>query len=563
MVEESWKILAQEACDVRDASLKLIEKYFPSPENSRHLDKLPDPLPKNCFPLKKEYLAPQDYEIVEKDPIELLAQLKAGKVSSIDVAGAYLRAAVLAHRLFNTVTEFLPELAYEQAIRLDKIISEGKVPPGPLHGLPVSTKDMINFAGRTSNYALAGLVQNQTPNDSILVTILQEAGAVFYERTTQPQFLMALECESNVYGRTVNPYNSTLGPGGSSGGEGAVVGFHAAPVGLGSDIGGSIRVPAGFCGVYGFKPTVGRLPIRDNYSPMAGSESISATTGPIGRTLEITQLVVRTILEAKPWRIRPELSAQVFDENPLAEVHERGKLVVGVLCDDGVVEPQPPVRRALEDAIAKLKSSGKVAGIEIEVVNFNPLESEMTSHSAIVETLTPLYFEDGGKTDLSHTTRVGEPLLPMTQAIFEHAPLKQLTILELWALNRRKTQFRTAYSDLWRKSNIDVLLMPLHPGSAQPHYTTFSINYSAVWNFLDYPAISFPYTSVDPFEDSVEKNQAYISANPRNLIDGLYRTRYTPDLYTDAPVALQLIAHRNEDEKLLESLLILEQIFKN
>jgi Asp-tRNA(Asn)/Glu-tRNA(Gln) amidotransferase A subunit family amidase len=562
MAQENWQSLAQEARDRRDASLNSIEEYFPLPSDSRHLAELPDPLPRNIFPLKKEYLAPSDYNIIETDPIELLVQLKSGKLSAVSVVGAYLRAAVLAHRLLNTVTEFLPELAYEQATRLDAQIAAGDVFLGPLHGLPVSAKDVISFAGRTSNYALAGLVRNSTPKDSAIVTILRDAGAVFYERTTQPQFLMALECESNVYGRTVNPYNSTLVPGGSSGGEGAAVGFHAAPVGIGSDIGGSIRVPAGFCGVYGFKPTVGRLPSKDNFNPMGGAESIKATTGPIGRTLEITQLVTRVILEAKPWRLRPELSAQPFDTDPLAETRELGKLIVGVLRDDGLVEPQPPVRRALEEAIAKLTSAGKIAGLEIKVVDFNPLESETTNHTKIVEILSALYFEDGGETDLSHTTRVGEPLLPMSKAVFEQSALKKLTIEELWALNRQKTDFHTAYNDFWRASGIDVLLAPLHPGSAQPHYSTFSINYSAVWNFLDYPAISFPFTKVDPFKDSVEKNQNYVNTTPRNIFDSFYRTRYTPDLYTDAPVALQLIARRNEDEKLLESLKILEKIFK-
>lgn len=118
-------------------------------------------------------------------------------------------------------------------------------------------------------------------DDSILVRLLLKAGAVFYMKTSVPQSLMCCETLNNIIGRTVNPYNKNWSCGGSSGGEGANIAFRGGVIGVGTDIGGSIRVPAAFNFLYGLRPSHGRLPYGKMANSMEGQETVHSVCGPI------------------------------------------------------------------------------------------------------------------------------------------------------------------------------------------------------------------------------------------------------------------------------------------
>lgn len=549
-----WQVNADKFAAYRDASMAEVEKYFPTAEGfvSRHLDPLPDPLPLNVTGLPKEYLNPFDYNIIETDPIELLKEIAARKYTAMQVAAAYMRASVLGQRVLNCVTEFLPEMAYEQAQYLDKYIEENGQPVGPLHGLPVSLKDHIALKGHRSTYLSTALLENRTSHTSAIATILKGAGAVFYQRTAQPQFMMHIEGTSMLHGTTKNPFNTSLTSGGSSSGEGASLGFHSSCVGFGTDIGGSIRGPASMQGVYGFKPTVGRLPFMDLFAPIGGCEAIQATLGPLGRTLAIAEMVVKTVIGAKPWKLRRELSATPWQTEVVAKDLEK-KLRVGVLASDGIVTPQPPVARAVREVEAKLKAAGTVDGVEIEVVPFIPFK-----HEDAWRIISSLWFEDGGKGFLELLDKTGEPLMELSKFIMTENPhVKELSIQQLWALNCEKYAYRDAYNQHWSDSGIEVLVAPIIPGPPQPHGTSNYLCYSSQWNLLDYPAITFPVTTVDQ-----QKDVPYKDYKPLNAKDEDFYKRYQPEVYKGAPVSLQLVAPRNEDELLIEGLKIVEKVLR-
>lgn len=548
-----WQINAAKACAYRDATMAEVEKYFPLPEGfvSKHLDPFPDPMPLNVTGFPKLYLNPFDYNIIETDPVVLLKEIAEKKYTAVQVAAAYMRAAVLGQRAINHVTEFLPKMAYEQAVYLDKYLEEHGKTVGPFHGLPVSLKDHIALEGHPNNFALTALVDGVLDYTSTIALILKDAGAVYYQRTTQPQFLMHLECSSNVYGTTANPFNTSLTCGGSSGGEGASLGFHASCIGIGTDIGGSIRAPASMQGVYGFRPTVGRLPIGDLFVVGRGNEAIKGTIGPMGRTLEICELLVKTVIDGKPWKALRELTNK--DWEPEKALKDVKKLRIGVLSTDGVVTPQPPVRRAIAEVSDKLRSAGSVNGVEIEVVPFQPL-----NHDEAWTIISSLYFEDGGDFKLSHLAKTDEPVLELTKFIMTENPnVRHLTIKELHALNAQKHRYIRAYNQHWANSKIDVLLCPTGPGAAQPHFTTKYWGYTSQWNLVDYPGITFPWTFVDP-----EKDVSDSYYKPLNFTDESYYKRYSPEVYKDAPIALQLVAPRSEDELLIESLKLVEKAIR-
>lgn len=239
---QAWEEKAQPARTKRDRSLAQVEPP---------LQNLPDHLPQNSQSLPKTVLTPKELEITEGYTVtKLLAKLRSRELSSEEVTRAFLRRAALAQFATNCLTDLLWEDAIARAQYLDSLPQ----PLGPLHGLPISTKEHHGTKSKNGTANASYVAWVGKPQGSILLyDTLWDAGCVFYARTTQPQTIMHLETESNIYGRTVNPYNRNLTPGGSSGGEGALIAFRGSLLGVGGDIGGSIRCPAAHSGIYGFK----------------------------------------------------------------------------------------------------------------------------------------------------------------------------------------------------------------------------------------------------------------------------------------------------------------------
>lgn len=143
---------------------------------------------------------------------------------------------------------------------MDDILDAGGQPVGALHGIPVALKDSYSLKNHPTTWGYIIDKDNLQVRDSAVVSLLRSAGAVFFCRTAMPQTGMVLETVSNLWGRTVNPFNRLLGAGGSSGGDAALVAMKGSPIAPSSDIGGSIRVPAAFNGLYGIRPTAQRIP---------------------------------------------------------------------------------------------------------------------------------------------------------------------------------------------------------------------------------------------------------------------------------------------------------------
>ncbi len=155
-------------------------------------------------------------------------------------------------------------------------------------------------------------------------------------------------------GRTLNPYNTDLVSGGSSGGEGALNACRGAPVGIATDIGGSIRGPAAFNGLYGIRPTSCRVSYLGNgFTNFTGQAAILSTIGPVGRSLRDIDLIMSVWNDFQPWLYDPVVVAKQW-----APVAVPAKATIGVMYWDEVVMPHPPVQRALRETVAKLTTAG-------------------------------------------------------------------------------------------------------------------------------------------------------------------------------------------------------------
>jgi amidase len=345
------------------------------------------------------------------------------------------------------------------------------------------------------------------------VQILERAGAVAHARTTEPQSMMHLECASNLYGETVNPYNTGLSSGGSSGGEGALIAQRGSLLGVGSDVGGSIRVPAAACGIYGLKPTGFRVPTTGWSSTPPGADPIPTVLGPMSSSLSGIDLFMRVVLAAEPWKQEPALVPLPWRDADTRPNSNR-PLRLGVMWHDGVVLPHPPITRALREFTERVSSVPHV-----EVTNFSPYK-----HDEAWAIVSSLYYTDGGEADLSAMAESGEPRLPLTEWMIKHNPaVKSLDRAELEYWLEEREEFRLEYAKEWGKTGIwnedegvwegtvDALICPVAPGVATRPGTAKYWSYTAVWNLLDYPAMAFPVGVVDQKADAKAKRMRFMS----------------------------------------------------
>lgn len=518
-----WQEVASEAQDYRNSTINALSPAAP---------KIPTILPKNVFSIPAGLLSSQIRQLTDLPPETLLPLLQTGQVSAVDVTTAYLQRAAIAQGLVNCLTELLATRALNRAKELDAFFQQHKRPIGPLHGLPISVKEHLGFEGLRCTTGYVSHWGNIAKEDSHLVTILQRAGAVFHCRTTIPQTMMHLETDSNLYGVTNNPYNSKLSSGGSSGGEGALLALHGSCLGIGSDVGGSIRSPAANCGVYGLKPTAFRVPTDGWGYIMAGADTVESVLGPMSTSLSGLQLFMKTVLSASPWLTEPALLPIPWRDY---NIPTDRPLRIGVLWDDQIVRPHPPITRALKEVSSRLQQTG------IEVVDFKPY-----LHEEAWAIIASLYFTDGGEADGQAINNSGEPWRPLSEWIITQNPcVKKLDVGELTYWLEERETYRKEYALHWNELGVDAVLCPVGPGVAPKHNTARYWSYTSQWNLLDYPSVAFPVTKVDKNVDVLGNEKIFSDHDSYN------RGLWDADEFHGLPVGLQLVGRRFDDEKIL------------
>ena len=202
--------------------------------------------------------------LVEKrlfSAVEAAEKIRLGEMTSFELTQQCIDRIKEVDPEVNAVVIPLFEQALEAARRMDELAAEDKY-LGPLHGVPISVKECFFVADTDSCLGVEGLTNRPSEEDGRMVQRLKEAGAVVLGKTNIPQMMLWHECVNPVYGRTVNPWNTERTPGGSSGGEAAILAAGGSYLGLGNDLGGSLRVPAHFTGIFSLKPTNGLITRR-------------------------------------------------------------------------------------------------------------------------------------------------------------------------------------------------------------------------------------------------------------------------------------------------------------
>lgn len=317
----------------------------------------------------------------------------------------------LKHPQTNCLLEVSFDAAIRQAEELDEYQAKHGETVGLLHGVPVSLKDQFHVKGLETSMGYVGWLGTfqgkkgtglEKVYESEMVKELRNCGAVLFCKTSVPHTLMSGETINNIVGYCWNPRNRNLSAGGSSGGEGALIGARGSPLGFGTDIGGSIRIPASANGLYGIRPSHGRLPYEGMANSMDGQNTVLSVVGPLATSLQSLQLAVRAILGQSPWLHDPLVHEIPWrDEQVQSTKESAGKksLSFGILRHDGIATPHPPLKRALDMAAKALESAG------YQVIEWQP-----PSHQRLTDVAMRSWIYDGGKDVREAFALSGEPM---------------------------------------------------------------------------------------------------------------------------------------------------------
>jgi amidase len=287
-------------------------------------------------------------DVVLQPAARQLKLLRAGEISIPELAEAHIAQIERLNPLLNAFADFDPERVRAQARHLSAL----KDRSGPLHGLPVTVKSSIATAGYKCEIGSL-LHRGDVPReDAVVVARLRAAGALILGTTNCPEFLMAYETDNLLHGRTSNPWDLDCTPGGSSGGESAAIAAGMSALGLGSDSGGSVRVPAHFTGICSLKPTPGRIPGAGHLPSCIGPFSVLGAIGPMARTIDDTVLAFRTLGGQDP---NDPVSPPVDLRDP--NLNELRANTIGFFEDDDLIPVTAETRAAVQAAAQALREA--------------------------------------------------------------------------------------------------------------------------------------------------------------------------------------------------------------
>ena len=282
---------------------------------------------------------------------ELARRIRQREVSSAEVVEAHLRRIDAVNPRLNAVVT-LAEDAHERAREADAALTAGKL-WGPLHGVPMTIKDSFNTAGVRSTWATTGRRDFIPDADATVVARMKAAGAILLGKTNTSEFTLSFFANNRIFGPTRNPYDAARMSGGSSGGAAAIVAAGGSPIDLGTDTGGSVRLPSHFCGVAGIRPTSGRVPRTGHAIPFGGLADSLTQVGPLARRVEDLALTLSVI--AGPDAIDPYITPM-----PLGDYREvdLAELRVAYFTDNGVATPTPQTIACVERAAGAFTAAG-------------------------------------------------------------------------------------------------------------------------------------------------------------------------------------------------------------
>ncbi|KAL3982726.1 Amidase family protein [Acanthocheilonema viteae] len=496
---------------------------------------------------------------------QLIQYLQLGRCTAKEVLRTYQERAINAHRKTNCIVTFITE-SEKWAEELDKKAENKNYQKPPLFGIPISVKENIKVKGYAQTKGFIHNVKNIADEDSMLVQQIKELGAIPFVLTNVPQSLLSFSCVNPIYGTTTNPYKSTRTCGGSSGGEAALISLGGSIIGIGSDVGGSIRYPCHFCGIAGLKSSHLRFSYQGILPSIPGHPLIDVSCGPMA--MHATELVtfLRIIWSGK-WISRHDpYTVQIdWDEKQFSR---KEPLRIGYYDNDGWFMPTPALQRAVHDAVSILEGCGHI------MVKFEPPNIPEAFRYFI-----GALFVDGGKYLLDNFNKdliaegfeimicilrtpgilkrvLGKLLTPIYPRIGQFLCSSSLNTSELRQTYENIEAYRELYIKRMRELSIDALICPIQVLPAVEHHIAGQLasttSYCGIFNLLDFPAGTVYITKVN--EDDEKKLDVYPES------DIWYKTaKQATKGSIGLPVGVQIAAPPYHDETVLRIMCDIER----
>lgn len=446
------------------------------------------------YSLEKRKLCPKiSNNILLLSASELTEKIRNKQISCEDVINAYIQRVKEVNPIINAVVEDRFDLAIEEAKQYDLMLSKSNLTNTdlklkyPLLGVPITIKESIAVKGMSHSASQVHLKNNKADRDAEIVTLIKNAGGIILLVSNTPELCVNMETHNYVTGITRNPYDSRKTPGGSSGGEAALLGCGASLIGFGSDMLGSIRVPASFCGVWGHKPSVGIVSI-DNHLPSSNDNKFESvlTLGPLTRYQSDLLLSLSVLLkkDAKSLILKKSVN-----------LHEITIYYTDEFLNSSKIEPE--VRQALQKVLyylqyqcnckvekITLKTSSLATTVYFKYLGFIRNFPELFENHPTGYFLEFLYYLLG-KSNLSFN----HILLGIFQKLFLYGPDSVFEDCKN-QLEQMKIEFSQALGDN------GVLLLPTHPtvATCNGHYYKKMLDYkfTSIFNILGFPATQCP-----------------------------------------------------------------------
>lgn len=391
---------------------------------------------------------------------ELAHQVRTRAISAVELATCYMQQIERINPFINAVAQVDSERIVNEARLLDDELSKGII-RGPFHGVPISIKDNLMTKGIVStggSFAYANFIPDR---DATVVKRLREAGAIILGKTNLPDFALAWETESSAYGRTNNPYRLSCTPGGSSGGEAALIAAGGSAMGIGTDSGGSIRLPAHYCGIAGLRPSRGLIPSTGHIPPEEGYPilGVFAAMNAIGPMARYVDDLIYTL----PILIGGDGIDPYADNVSVCHHHDRALsgLRVAMYPSESEGEIDPEIQQSLYDTARMLQERGCLVGKKAPP----QIETACALYCAIVGA-------DGGEGVRNLFHELNYPTIPYAiEKSISHME-KQPTLRKYLDAVIQWDLFRIKMNEFMQ--SFDVILCPVANHTALPHGQMFT-----------------------------------------------------------------------------------------
>jgi len=457
--------------------------------------------------------APTDW-LTRLSATQLAALIAGGDASAVEVVQAHIERIAQVNPTINAVVVARFEQALREAAAADARRARGD-PLAPLHGVPITIKECLDLVGTPATFGMPSRRNDYPQANDLYVQRLLDAGAVVVGKTNVPQALIYNESSNALYGRTNNPWDIARTPGGSSGGEGAIIAAGGSPLGLGTDIGGSLRLPAAFCGIVSLKPTTLRTHDYSRFSEQSFEFGpIASVVGPMARDVADLALTMRLIGTLSHPRLP---SPQPLGDPNAVDV---SRLRVGFFTHDGLMQPSPAVARAVHEAAAILRAAGaqvtewmppdlhRATGLYIRLLTANgaSLFRAALARDKAEPQIAALYWL--AQRSRRTVQRIRCALVLLRQMKFaEQLGNVGFSAEDAQHFSAEADGYRQAFAAAMARADggpLDVVLSPACFSPAWPHGASRELitggAYCIVYNLLGYPAGVVPVTRVRPGE---------------------------------------------------------------